>query len=381
MSSQSTGDGNAADHRHLQAGDRPRQGPGAGPGPGHHSHTAPAARGAADRHHGAQELARRAPGGAHVLARQVPRSGLCRQLRHPADRAAAVAGARAWATSPSRAARDYAIRIWIDPDKAAARNLTVDDIVAALRSHNVQVSAGNIGAPPFGKAPSILSAADPGRGAAGLRRQQFADIVVKRDDQNRHHPGLRRGPGRPGRGELHHQRLPGLSEQDGKPETIAPGRRHRHPAAARHQCAEAAADGVIKEMSDPEEVASRRGSTTRSSTTPPTTSQQSIEEVYKTLGEALVLVVDRGHRLPAELAGGAHPDPGHPGLAGRHLRGDAGDAGFTLNNLSLFGLVLAIGIVVDDAIVVVENVDRHLEAWRCPRPRPPTPPSTRSAAP
>src|SRR5271156_4924052 len=53
-----------------------------------------------------------------------------------------------------RAARDYAIRIWIDPDKAAARNLTADDIAAALRSHNIQSAAGNIGAPPFGVSPS-----------------------------------------------------------------------------------------------------------------------------------------------------------------------------------------------------------------------------------
>ena len=58
----------------------------------------------------------------------------------------------------SRAARDYAMRIWIDPDKAAARNLTVDDVVAALRSHNVQVAAGSIGQPPFSSTAPRLSA-------------------------------------------------------------------------------------------------------------------------------------------------------------------------------------------------------------------------------
>src|SRR5580704_12702243 len=54
----------------------------------------------------------------------------------------------------SRAARDYAMRIWIDPDKAAQRNLTVDDVVGALRAHNVQVAAGSIGQPPFGPGAS-----------------------------------------------------------------------------------------------------------------------------------------------------------------------------------------------------------------------------------
>ena len=83
-----------------------------------------------------------------------------------------------------RAARDYAMRIWIDPDKAAERNLTVDDVVNALRAHNIQVAAGSIGVPPFG----------PGVGAQQLNIQaegllttpeQFGDIIVKLDAQSR----------------------------------------------------------------------------------------------------------------------------------------------------------------------------------------------------
>ena len=50
-----------------------------------------------------------------------------------------------------RGQRDYAMRIWIDPDRAAARNLTSDEIVSALQTHNIQVAAGNLNAPPFGK--------------------------------------------------------------------------------------------------------------------------------------------------------------------------------------------------------------------------------------
>ena len=84
----------------------------------------------------------------------------------------------------SRAARDYAMRIWIDPDKAAERNLTVDDVVNALRAHNVQVAAGAVGAAPFG----------PGGGATQLTVQtlgllttpaQFGDIVIKSDSAGR----------------------------------------------------------------------------------------------------------------------------------------------------------------------------------------------------
>ena len=84
----------------------------------------------------------------------------------------------------SRAARDYAMRIWIDPDKAAARNLTVEEVVAALQSQNVQVAAGAIGAPPFeGSHPATqLSVETLGRLTTP---KQFSDIIVKRDTQGR----------------------------------------------------------------------------------------------------------------------------------------------------------------------------------------------------
>jgi HAE1 family hydrophobic/amphiphilic exporter-1 len=84
----------------------------------------------------------------------------------------------------TRAARDYAIRVWIDPDRAAARNVTVEDIVDALRSHNLQIAAGNIGAPPFGNAPADWQLQVQALGRL-VTPQQFADIVIKRDAQNR----------------------------------------------------------------------------------------------------------------------------------------------------------------------------------------------------
>ena len=82
------------------------------------------------------------------------------------------------------AARDYAMRIWIDPDKAAARNLTVQEIVDALRSNNVQVAAGAVGAPPFTNNPAssqlIIQTA-----AKLSTADEFARVIIKRDDEGR----------------------------------------------------------------------------------------------------------------------------------------------------------------------------------------------------
>ena len=89
--------------------------------------------------------------------------------------------------------------------------------------------------------------------------------------------------------------------------------------------------------------------------------------MFKTLCDA----IDPGRRrragVPAELAVGAHSAGRRAGGHRRHVRGDGGACGFSLNNLTLFGLVLAIGIVVDDAIVVVEAVEHHIEHGLSPR--------------
>src|SRR5471030_1352477 len=84
----------------------------------------------------------------------------------------------------SRAARDYAMRIWIDPDRAASRGLTVEDIVGALRSHNVQVAAGSIGAPPGASAASAYQLNIQALGRL-TTPAQFGDIVVKSNAQGR----------------------------------------------------------------------------------------------------------------------------------------------------------------------------------------------------
>jgi len=259
-----------------------------------------------------------------------------------------------------RAARDYAIRIWIDPDKAAARNLTVDDIVNSLRSHNVQISAGNIGAPPFGKAPSAYQLQVEAEGRL-VTPQQFADIILKRDAQGR----LTRvsDVARVELGAATYTTDAYLGyETNGKPDT--------EPAAAigilqqPGTNALTAAQGVIKEMQELKKNFPP-GLDYKIIYNPTDYIQQSINEVYKTLFEALLLVVIVVIVFLQSWRAAIIPILAIPvsliGTFGMMLL-----AGFTLNNLSLFGLVLAIGIVVDDAIVVVENVERHLEHGMSP---------------
>jgi hydrophobe/amphiphile efflux-1 (HAE1) family protein len=261
----------------------------------------------------------------------------------------------------TRAARDYAIRVWIDPDKLAARSLTVDDVLAALRTHNIQVPAGNIGAPPFGKAPSDFQLQIEALGRL-VRPDQFADIVIKRDDQNRI------------------TRVSDIARVDLGAQNyttnaylgmIKNGRLDTEPAAAIGVLqlpgtnALQAADGVIKEMQQLHQ-SFPPGIGYKIIYNPTDYIRQSINEVYKTLFEALVLVAIVVLVFLQSWRAALIPMLAVPvSLVGTFAV--MLTAGFTLNTLSLFGLVLAIGIVVDDAIVVVENVERHLEHGMNPR--------------
>jgi hydrophobe/amphiphile efflux-1 (HAE1) family protein len=260
----------------------------------------------------------------------------------------------------TRAARDYSIRIWIDPDKAAARNLTVDDILTQLRSHNVQVAAGNIGAPPFGDSPAAYQLQIAAEGRL-VTPQQFADIVLKRDDQGR----ITRV------GDIARVTLGAATYTtnaylglltDGKPDT--------NPAAAIGVLQQPgtnalqAADGVVAKMKELSK-AFPPGLGYKIIYNPTQYIKDSIAEVQRTLFEALLLVVVVVIIFLQSWRAAIIPILAIPvSLIGTLAVMLA--AGFSLNNLSLFGLVLAIGIVVDDAIVVVENVERHLEDGMSP---------------
>ena len=261
----------------------------------------------------------------------------------------------------TRAARDYAIRIWIDPDKAAARNVTTDDILAQLRSHNIQIAAGNIGAPPFSDQPAAYQMQVQAQGRL-VTPAEFADIVLKRDDQGR----ITR-IGDVARVSLGAEVYTtnaylGLQGKGGKPDT--------NPAAAIGVLQQPgtnalqAADGVIAKMKELS-GAFPPGLGYKVIYNPTQYIKDSIAEVQRTLFEALLLVVVVVIVFLQSWRAAIIPILAIPvSLVGTFAVMLA--AGFTLNNLSLFGLVLAIGIVVDDAIVVVENVERHLEDGMAP---------------
>jgi HAE1 family hydrophobic/amphiphilic exporter-1 len=261
----------------------------------------------------------------------------------------------------TRAARDYSIRVWIDPDKAAARGLTVDDVVAALRGNNIQIAAGNVGAPPFGPNPSAYQLQVAAQGRL-VTPEEFGDIVLKRDSQNRITRVADVARVTMGAADYTTNAYLGLTK-DGRPDI--------NPAAAIGVLQQPgtnalqAADAVLKEM----QVLKQRfppGVDYKIIYNPTQYIRDSISEVRRTLFEALLLVVLVVVVFLQSWRAAIIPILAIPvSLVGAF--GVMLVAGFSLNNLSLFGLVLAIGIVVDDAIVVVENCERHLEQGRTPQ--------------
>jgi len=252
-----------------------------------------------------------------------------------------------------RAARDYSMRIWIDPDRAAARQLTVEDIVAAISSHNQQVAAGSVGQPPFAA----------GRGAYQLNiealgrlntPEQFGQIIIKTD-----------ASGRP-------TRVSDVARVElGAADYTTDAFLNERPAVAIGVLAQPGSNAVdtaehIKATMERLKRSFPPGLDYKIIYNPTDFVQASIAEVEKTLFIALALVVIVVMVFLQSWRAAVIPIVAIPvSLIGTFAVMAAFN--FSLNNLSLFGLVLAIGIVVDDAIVVVENVERHLRGGMSPR--------------
>ncbi|HYD89754.1 MAG TPA: multidrug efflux RND transporter permease subunit [Vitreimonas sp.] len=248
-------------------------------------------------------------------------------------------------------ARDYAMRIWLDPERIAARGLTVTEVLAGLRRQNIQVAAGAIGGEPQPNGQAFeLTVEAPGR---LVEPDSFSSIVVATGQD-----GALVRVSDIGRVELGAADYSSAALLRGKP-AVAIGIFQR-PGSNALETAEA----VIHEM---EELSASfpEGLTHEIVYNPTEFVEISIHEVEITLVIAVALVVLvvflflqswRAALIPVL----AIPVSVFGTFAVLALLGGS------INTLSLFGLILAIGIVVDDAIVVVENVERNIARGLAP---------------
>lgn len=264
--------------------------------------------------------------------------------------------------------RDYSMRIWLDPDKVASVGMTASEVVQALREQNRQVAAGRIGQPPVPAGQDFQYPVNI-QGRLGLE-QQFADVIVKTGKQGRivylkdvvterdevsdtgekkKKPNI----------ELGAKNYDVNSYLDGQPSVTLAA--FQLPGSNALETAK----NIRKEM---DRLKGEFPSGIEYQIVYDTTVfiDESIHEVYKTLFEAFALVFVvvlvflgdwRATLLPMIVV--------PVSLIGTFVV--MAMLGFSLNNLSLFGLVLAIGIVVDDAILVVENVERWMAKGLSPR--------------
>jgi hydrophobe/amphiphile efflux-1 (HAE1) family protein len=248
--------------------------------------------------------------------------------------------------------RQYAMRIWLDPDKAATRDVTGNEVLAALRAQNVQVSAGVLNQPPTpGDAGYQINVETLGRLSTP---DEFADIIVKSDSQGRV-TRIRDV----GRVELGAADYSSSAYKDLTPS--APLLIYAEPGAnaltVEHE--------VIAKMKELK-ASFPQGMDYQIIYDPTHFVGKSVDEVITTIFIAVVLVVGVVFMFLQTWRATIIPVVAIPiSLVGTFTILKA--LSISVNNLSLFGLVLAVGIVVDDAIVVVENVERNMRAGMSPR--------------
>jgi HAE1 family hydrophobic/amphiphilic exporter-1 len=241
--------------------------------------------------------------------------------------------------------RKYSMRLWLDPDRLAARKLTAGDVVNALREQNTQVAAGALGQPP---APEGQMYQISVRALGRLREAaDFDNIILKAGAD----------------GSLVRVKDVGRSELGAE----------TYSAQLKFQGVEAVGFGVIQlptaraVVAELERLSKQFPPGVKYQVAFNTTDvvEESIREVVKTLAEAIVLVVLvififlqtwRSTLIPAITI--------PVSLIGAF--GFIKLMDFSINTLTLFGLILATGIVVDDAIVVIENVERHIQEYKVP---------------
>jgi HAE1 family hydrophobic/amphiphilic exporter-1 len=249
-------------------------------------------------------------------------------------------------------AREYSMRVWLNPDKLSSYSLTAGDVVRTLREQNVQVSGGQLGQQPA-PADNALQLVVTTQGRFDDERQ-FRDVIVKSDAEGRI---VRLGD--VARVELGARDYVTNSYLNGDPAVALvifqrPGTN-----------ALAAADEIKRTM-DKLKADFPKGIDYRIVYNPTEFIRDSVDAVYTTIGEAVVLVVLVILVFLQTWRAALIPILAIPvSLIGTFAVMTA--FGFSINTLTLFGLVLAIGIVVDDAIVVVENIERNIADGLSPR--------------
>ena len=242
-------------------------------------------------------------------------------------------------------ARDYSMRLWLDPDRIANVGLTSSEVLAAIRAQNLQIAGGQIAEPPIADRAFQPNLVFTGR-LKDIR--QFEDIVVKAGSDGR--TVRLRDVARVELGALSYTTSSFLLRKSAVAMVVTQRPGSNALATAKH----------ISDTMAQLKTSFPKGLDYNIGYNPTEFIAQSVHELIKTIYEAMALVVVvvlvflQGWR-PAIIPIIAIP----VSLVGTFAVMAA--LGFSINNLTLFGLVLAVGIVVDDAIVVVENVERHLQ--------------------
>jgi multidrug efflux pump subunit AcrB len=248
--------------------------------------------------------------------------------------------------------RDYSMRLWLDPNKMSLRGLATSDVVKAIEQQNTQVAAGQLGQPPVATGQVFQFTMSTMGRLTDI--DQFADMIIKTDAQGR----LVRVSD-VANIELGAQGYDQTCTLNGKPSVALSI--YQLPGSNALETAQR----VRNKMG---ELKNRFPDGVDYSIVYDTTPfiNQSIREVFKTLRDAVILVAVVVLLFLQNWRSAIIPLVAVPvAIIGTFVI--MAVMGFSLNNLTLFGLVLAIGIVVDDAIVVVEAVERHIENGLAPR--------------
>src|SRR3954467_10489463 len=268
--------------------------------------------------------------------------------------------------------RDYSMRVWLDPQRLASLQMTTADVIKAIQEQNLQVAAGRIGQPPVPAGTAIPFDLPINTQGRLLSPEQFEEIIVKTgsNGQNVYLRDVVRKPSFDANGNPVLKGIE-LGAKNYDVNSYLGTKESRYPASklAVFQLpgsnAIATADAIKAKM---KELESRFPAGVEYRIVYDTTVfvQESIKSVYHTLIEAFILVFIVVLVSLQNWRATIIPMVAVPVSLIWTFAVMSG-LGFSLNNLSLFGLVLAIGIVVDDAIVVVENIERLLAEGLSPR--------------